>query len=48
MSEEKRKKRGNIKLQERVWKMMNGKLIDRKRKRKKRKRKRRKKNAPGQ
>ncbi len=32
MHEESRKKNGNMKLQERVWKMMNGKLVDGKKK----------------
>ena len=32
MNEERRKKKGNMKLQERVWKMMNGKLVDRQKK----------------
>lgn len=43
MHEGRRKKKANIKLQENVWKMMNGRLIDKKEKKKRRKKKRRKK-----
>ena len=53
MHEGTRKKKANTKLQENVWKMMNGRLIDnkkKKRRRKKRKRKRRRRRpvTPGQ
>ncbi len=52
MHEGRRKKKANIELQENVWKMMNGRLIDKekkKRRKKKRKRKRRRRLViPGQ
>ncbi len=43
MHEGRRKKKANIELQENVWKMMNGRLIDKKEKKKRRKKKRKRK-----